>query len=167
MNLNPSDQEVLISRVLNAPRELVFRAWTEPAMLERWYAPHGCTFELTRMDLRVGGGFHHCIHNPRFKDCWISGTFLEVVPPERIVYSLHFSDETGRRLTPVEAGREAGWPEELTTTVTFEELGGGTRVTIHQTVTEAFAKQTGAHPSWLQMLDRLELLLENGSSANG
>lgn len=151
-----AEPELRISRVLNAPRELVFRAWTEPEMLQRWYAPHGCTFHLARMDLQADGGFHQCIRNPDFKDCWIVGTFSEVVPPERIVYSTHFSDESGRPLTPVEVGREPDWPDEVWTTVTFEDLDGRTRVTIHQTVSEAFAKQTGAHPSWLQMLDRLE-----------
>jgi uncharacterized protein YndB with AHSA1/START domain len=115
------------------------------------------------MDLRVGGRIHQCIRNPNFKDCWIAGEFLEVAPPERMVYRTTFSDETGRRLTPVEAGREPDWPDEVVTTVTFENLGPQTRVTIHQTVSEVFAKQTGAHPSWLQMLDRLDLLLENPS----
>lgn len=156
MSLEP---EVWISRVLNAPRELVFQAWTEPEALERWYAPHGCTLDLRRMDVREGGGFHQCIRNPDHKDCWVVGTFHEVVSPERLVYSTHFSDETGRRLTPVQAGREPDWPEEVATTVTFEDLDGRTRVTIHQTVPETFAKTTGAHPSWLQMLDRLELVL--------
>lgn len=155
-NANPSGGEVWISRVVGAPRDLVFRAWTEPEMLERWYAPHGCTLELVQMDVRPGGGLHHCIHHPEYGDCWIVGTFREVVPPERLVYTHTFSDAAGRRLTPVQAGREPDWPEEVVTTVTFDDLGGRTRVTIHQTVSEAFAKRTGAHPSWLQMLDRLE-----------
>jgi uncharacterized protein YndB with AHSA1/START domain len=156
------DQEVRISRELAAPLELVYRAWTEREMLERWYAPHGCTLELVRMDLREGGGFHQCIRNPKHGDCWVVGTFLEVVPPERLVYSLTFSDEAGRRLTPAQAGRELDWPEEVLTTVTFEDLGDRTRVTIHQTVSEALAKRTGALPSWLQMLDRLELAVGMG-----
>lgn len=148
--------EVRLSRVISAPRELVFRAWTERDMLQRWYAPHGCTLELVRMDVRVNGGFHHGIRGPAHTDCWIVGTFLEVVPPERLVYSHTFSDESGRRLTPAQAGREPDWPEEIVTTVTFDDLCGRTKVVIHQTVYEIFAKRTGAYPSWLQMLDRLE-----------
>lgn len=159
-NPNLSDGEVWISRVLSAPRDLVFRAWTEREMLQSWYAPHGCTLELVRMDVRPGGGFHHCIRTPEHGDCWIVGTFLEVVPLKRLVYSHTFSDEAGRRLTPTQAGREPDWPEEIVTTVTFEDLNDRTKITIHQTVSETFAKRTGAHPSWLQMLDRLKIALE-------
>lgn len=159
MNANPANREVLISRMLDAPRELVFRAWTQPEMLQNWYAPHGCTLELFLMDVRPGGRFHHCIHHPKHGACWIAGTFLKVTPPECLIYSHTFSDETGRRLTPVQAGREPDWPEEVVTTVTFDDLGKRTKITIHQTVSEAFAKRTGAHPSWLQMLDRLEVAI--------
>jgi uncharacterized protein YndB with AHSA1/START domain len=161
---NLSERQVHISRVINAPREVVYRAWTDPEMLKRWYAPHGCEFHLVRMDLRTGGEFHHCIRNPNFKDCWILGEFLEVDPPNQFSYKTTFSDEAGSRLSPVEAGREPEWPQEVTTTVSFEDLGDRTRVTIHQTVSEEFAKQTGAHPSWLQMLDRLELTLDSAES---
>lgn len=75
--------------------------------------------------------------------------------PERIVYTLAIADATGRPVAPADAGMDPEWPQETVVTVTFEDLEGKTRLTLHQTVGEALAKRTGAHPSWIQMLDRL------------
>lgn len=150
-----TDREVLITRTFDAPRELVFQAWTDPEHLKRWYAPHGCTIDFAALDLRPGGTFLSCIHTPDGHDCWCKGVYREVVPPERIVYTMAIADEHGNLVGPTEAGMDPDWPHETTVTVTFAEHGRQTKLTLHQTVSEALAKRTGAHPSWLQMLDRL------------
>jgi uncharacterized protein YndB with AHSA1/START domain len=151
-----TDREVLITRVFDAPRDLVFQAWTDPEHLQRWHAPHGCTIRFAALDLRQGGELHSCIHTPDGQDCWCKGTYLEIVVPERIVYTLAMSDEHGNLVESADAGKDADWPRETTVTVTFAEHGTGTKLTLHQTVSEEIAKRTGAYPSWLQMLDRLE-----------
>lgn len=151
-----NDHFVFISRIIGAPRELVFQAWTDPEHLKRWFAPRGCTIHFSAIDVREGGEFLSCIKNPRFKDCWCKGTYLEIIPPEKIVYNLAVSDEQGNLITPEEAGMDPEWPGETTVTVTFTELQGKTKLTLHQTVSETVAKRTGAHPSWIQMLDILE-----------
>lgn len=150
-----TDREVLITRVFDTPRDLVFQAWTDPEHLQRWYAPRGCTIHFAAIDLREGGAFHSCIRTPDGHDCWCKGVYREIVAPERIVFTMAIADEHGHLIGPAEAGMDPDWPRETTLTVTFAEHGGQTKLTLHQTVSEALAKRTGAHPSWLDMLDRL------------
>jgi len=152
---SPAAGEVLITRVFDAPRALVFRAWTDPEGLPQWYAPHGCTIEYRRLDIRPAGEFLSCIHTPDGHQCWCKGVYHEIVAPERIVYSMLIADAAGNTIGPVEAGMDPDWPRETIVTVTFVEEQGKTRLTLRQTVAESIARRTGAHPSWLQMLDRL------------
>ncbi len=151
--------QVHITRVLAAPRELVFQAWIDPVHLAQWYAPHGCTVRIPSLNARPGGTFLFCIANPK-GECWCKGVYREVTPPERLVLTLEVADAEGRSRTPIDAGMDPEWPQETLVTVTFEELEPGlTKLTLDQTVSESLAKRTGAHPSWLQMFDRLEELL--------
>lgn len=149
-----ADREVLITRVFDAPRDLVFRAWTDPAHLKRWFAPTGCTVQFARLDIRPSGAFHSCIRSPA-GDCWCSGVYREIVAPERIVFTMAVADKNGHLIEPAAAGMDPDWPRETLVTVIFAERAGKTTVTLRQTVSEALAKRTGAHPSWLSMLDRL------------
>jgi uncharacterized protein YndB with AHSA1/START domain len=97
---NPSlvqqDQRMVeITRVFAAPRELVFEAWSGAEQLKHWYAPHGCTLSHCQTDFRVGGTLHMCISNPTVGDCWTRGVYREIVVPERIEFTLAFSDPRG------------------------------------------------------------------------
>jgi uncharacterized protein YndB with AHSA1/START domain len=150
---------IRIERIFDAPRERVFEAWTRAEFLLRWYAPQGCTIHFEHIDVRPGGRFHSCIHNPAFGDCWCVGVYREIVRPERIVYTLAIADSAGNEIDPVQAGHDPGWPRETLVRVTLEELGGATRLILEQNALESLAKQTGAHPSWLQMLERLAEIL--------
>lgn len=148
-------RQVSIVRYFDAPRELVFRAWTTPESLERWYAPHGCTVQFSHLDFRPGGTFHSCIRSPEGHACWCIGVYREIVVPERIVSTMAVADEQGNAVQPAAIGMDPDWPSETVLTVTFVEHEGRTKLTLEQTVLESLAKRTGAHPSWLQMLDRL------------
>ncbi|HKQ12727.1 MAG TPA: SRPBCC domain-containing protein [Steroidobacteraceae bacterium] len=145
-----------IERRFDAPRELVFDAWTQPEYLMRWYAPHGCTIQLVKLEARPGGRFHWCIHNPSFGECWCVGEYQEMVRPERIVYTLATADSAGNQIEPAQAGHDPRWPRESLVTVTLADVRGSTLLTLEQNVLESLAKHTGAHPSWLQMLERLD-----------
>jgi uncharacterized protein YndB with AHSA1/START domain len=149
-------ETIVIEREFDAPRELVFEAWTNPEYLVAWYAPRGCTIRFESIDVRPGGRIHSCISNPSFGDCWCVGEYLEIVKPERLVYTLDIANSAGRRISAAEAGHHPDWPEKNIISVTFEEQRGRTRLTLRQNAPLALAKQTGAYPSWLQMLDRLE-----------
>lgn len=134
-------EHVKIERLIAAPRELVFRLWSKPELLARWFAPHGTSLEIHAFDFRVGGELRSTIRAADGSACQAVATYLEIRSPERIAYRVRASKQD--------------FPDESTVTVTFGEHRAGTLVTLHQTVPEALAKRTGAYPSWLQMLDKL------------
>ena len=154
-----TEPEVLITRVIDAPRERVFAAWTDREMLLKWFAPTGCTISYKQLDARQGGEYISCVHTPDGKECWCKGRYLEYNEPKCLVFSMVVCDQRGHEMTPIEAGMDAEWPQETIVTVTFEEMNGKTRITLHQTVSEELARKTGAYPSWLIMFDNLEALL--------
>jgi len=158
--MNSSNKELLISHLFDAPREDVFRAWTDAEQLKHWYAPDGCTIEFKTIDVTPGGNFHSCIHDPVHGDCWIKGRYITVLPPEKLVFTMVLSDRDGNLVTSIEAGKPEEWPEETVTTVTFEAVGERTNVWVHQTVSEEEAKKTGAYQGWIKMFNRLNRLLD-------
>lgn len=152
-------KELLITHLFNAKPEIVFKAWTDPELLEHWYAPEGCTIEFKSLDATPGGEFHSCIHDPVHGPCWIKGKYHEVVFPEKLVLSMILSNENGDYVTADAAGKSEEWPESILTTVTFTPIGDQTKVTLHQTVDEEEAKKTGAYQSWFSMFGRLQTQL--------
>ena len=122
--------------------------------------PQGCAVEFVKLDVRLGGSFHSCIRSPQGDECWCVGEYVELVKPERLAYTIALADKAGRRLPASTAGKDADWPSETTVTVTLDEVGDQTRLTLRQSVSEAVARRTGALPSWLQMFDRLDVLVE-------
>ena len=162
---HPRDAEnIVIERIFDAPREMVFEAWTKPEYLVAWFAPRDCTIEFPRIDVRPGGGFHSRIRNPAFGDCWCVGEYLDIVRPQRIVYSIAIADGEGQRIDAARAGHHPDWPAETIVSVTLEDLHGRTRLTLRQNAPLALAKETGAYPSWLEMLDGLGEFLGRGVS---
>ncbi|MGH9379361.1 MAG: SRPBCC family protein [Thermoanaerobaculia bacterium] len=158
-----SEPPVRIQETFDSPRERVFDAWVRRDLLERWFAPHGCTLHIARLDARTGGGYHWCVRNPAFGDCWTIGSYIEVVRPERIVFTSVIADAAGQPATPESQGHDPAWPAETVVHVRFDERGARTLVTLEQSVSEALAKRTGAHPSWMEMFDRLSRLVAGGS----
>lgn len=157
---SPAANEVHITRTVNFPRALVFQIWSDPEHLPRWFAPEGCGIHFTTLDIRPGGRFHSCVHTPDGKDCWCVGEYLEVKAPEKIVYNIAIADEEGNRRTSAEAGMDPAWPDETLVTVTFHALDDNrTEIILHQAAPADVARRTGAYPSWLQMLDRMEAAL--------
>jgi uncharacterized protein YndB with AHSA1/START domain len=156
--------DLLITHLFDAPRELVFKAWTEPEHLTHWYAPDGCTIDFASINVKVEGEFHSCIHDPVHGDCWIKGKYKEILFPEKLVYSMILSNEKGDDVTANEAGKPDEWPQALVTTVTFTSIGLQTKLTLHQTVATSEAKKTGAYQSWLNMLDKLNTTLSTHNS---
>lgn len=152
--------ELLITHIFNASPEAVFNAWTDPEHLKHWYAPDGCTIEFRSIDVRPGGSFHSCIHDPVHGECWIKGTYYEVVFPEKLVLTMALTNKEGDDVTAVAAGKPEEWPQAIVTTVTFEPLGHQTKLTLHQTVAEAEAKKTGAYQSWFSMFERLNNIVK-------
>ena len=110
-----ADREIVIERVFDAPRELVWEVWSNPEHVARWWGPDGFTITIKKMDFRVGGVWKHTMHGPDGTDYPNSSVFREIVKPERIVFA-----HGGRR--------EDGPSANFLSTWTFEALGNQTRV---------------------------------------
>jgi uncharacterized protein YndB with AHSA1/START domain len=159
-----SDPGIVISRVFEAPRELVFAAWTEPEHLGRWFAPQGFTTPHCTVDLRVGGRFHFCMRSPDGREFWARGLYREIVPPDRLVYVDSFADEKGNLAHPSRYGMSADHPAESVVTVTFADvtvpgLEGRTEVTLRHAIAKQVKEREGAEQGWSEMFDRLAQLL--------
>lgn len=117
----------VISRVLDAPRDKVWKAWTEVERLKQWWGPKGFTVSRCTLDLRPGGLMHYCLRSPDGHDMWGRFVYREIAKPERLVWVNSFSDDKGgvtrHPMSP-------GWPREMLTTVSFAEQKGGTLVTV-------------------------------------
>lgn len=119
--------EFVISRVFDAPRELVWKAWTERDRLMQWFGPKGYTMTAAKLDLRPGGLFLYCLRTPDGKDLWGKFIYRQIMPPRRIVFVNSFSDAEGgltrHPFSPV-------WPREMLSTTTLAEHQGRTTVTV-------------------------------------
>lgn len=151
--------EVFIEETFNANVEKVFDAWTNPEKLMKWYAPDGCTIHFKKIEVEKGGKYHSCISNPQYGDCWCIGEYKEVIPHSKIVFTMINADENGNPINPIEIGMDSDWPGETLVTVTLSEENGKTKLQLHQTVSQELAQKTGAYPSWLQMLDNMQILI--------
>jgi uncharacterized protein YndB with AHSA1/START domain len=146
MTTSTADREIVLTRLLDAPRELVFRTWTEPEHVARWWGPRGFTTTTHAIDVRPGGAWRFIMHGPDGTDFNNKIVFREVVKPERLVYA-QGSDDTD----------EAHW---FNVTVTFAEERGRTRLTMRMVFPTAAAREQvvrefGAIEGGLQHLDRL------------
>jgi uncharacterized protein YndB with AHSA1/START domain len=146
---NEADREIVVSRVFDAPRELVFKAWTEPQHLVHWWGPKGFTNTVKQIDVRPGGVWRYVMHGPDGTDYENTIVYNEVVQPERIVYS---------------HGESENDPDQFQVTVTMAEQGNKTHLTMRMLFKSAAArdmvvKEYGAIEGANSTLDRLEELL--------
>jgi uncharacterized protein YndB with AHSA1/START domain len=131
--------DFVISRVLDAPRELVWKAFTDGERMKQWWGPKGFTVVHSKMDLRVGGTYHYGMKAPDGTPMWGKFVFREIAVPERMVFVTSFSDEAGGTTRhPL----HMSWPLEMLATFTFEELPGGkTRLTVRSAAYNASAEE--------------------------
>jgi uncharacterized protein YndB with AHSA1/START domain len=147
--------DILITRIFDAPRELVFKAWTDPAHLMKWWSPKGSTTPHASVDLRVGGEFRFCMRFPDGREGWGKGIYREIVVPEKIVYRTHLTDAEGNVLKAPFGKTISGELPESIVTATFEDLSGKTKLTLHHTVTEFHPHRDQMYEGWTQMFDKL------------
>jgi uncharacterized protein YndB with AHSA1/START domain len=151
------------SRVVDAPREVVFKVWTDAEHFAQWFGPRQVALPFCRIDPRPGGELHFCHRLADGTQVWVKGVYRELVAPERLVFSSSFVDSSGR---PAAHPMFPEWPLDTTflTTVTFADLEGRTQLTVRQTLVpaKAAAKDTvkrerqGARTGWAETLDRLD-----------
>ncbi|HEX2580712.1 MAG TPA: metalloregulator ArsR/SmtB family transcription factor [Dongiaceae bacterium] len=154
MNKPEMKAEILtLTRTFHAPRETVFRAWTDPEHFKRWWGPRGFTVPYCTIDLRVGGKIHFCMRGESGPDIWCAGIYQEITP-ERLVSTDFFSDKDGNRVSPLQYGMK-DFPEERLLTVTFIERDGKTTLTLMHTIPLDMARTMGADAGWGQSFDKL------------
>jgi uncharacterized protein YndB with AHSA1/START domain len=167
MSAEAKSADFVISRVFDAPRQLLWRAFTEPERMKEWWGPAGSTIVASKMDFRVGGTYLGAMRDPAGRVMWGKFVYREIAAPERLVWVHSFSDEAGgltrHPLSPT-------WPLEMLTTVTFEEQSGGrTKVTIRWSPINATAEEQrtfdaahdGMTQGWGGTFERLTAYLAN------
>jgi uncharacterized protein YndB with AHSA1/START domain len=153
--VNAGDRMV-ITRVFDAPRALVWEAWTNPKYVMQWWGPNGFTAPVCKMDFRVGGKFLCCMRAPDGQEFWNGGEYHEIVLHEKIVYSMYFSDSKGNKVEPEHYGIEHEAIEGEHDEVIFEDLGNGkTKLTLLGNETMESAKNSGQLEGWNQLLDKV------------
>jgi uncharacterized protein YndB with AHSA1/START domain len=155
-----NSRELKITRLFDAPRTLVWKAWTDPALVKRWWGPEYFTAPAITVDLRPGGRYLYCMRSPDGKDFWSTGVFREVQAPGRLVVSDSFADDQGRVVPASYYGMSGEWPMELEIVVTFEEQGGKTEFTLTYDNFPAGEMFDNARTGWSQSFDKLALVLE-------
>jgi uncharacterized protein YndB with AHSA1/START domain len=124
-------ERMVVTRVIDAPREIVWKAYTQPEYVQQWWGPKGFTSPSCRSDFRVGGMFLYCMRSPDGQEGWTGGQFHEIIPHEKILYSLYFADSDGNRVEPEEIGVEHEAIDGVYDEVRFEDLGDGrTKITL-------------------------------------
>lgn len=147
VRLNPAptvlERTLVIERVFDAPRELVFEMWTKPEHVTNWWGPHEFTLPFCEMDFRPGGAYRYCMRSPENVDHWVWGEYREIVRPEKIVMTWNRQDAAGKL-----------WSSTIAT-LTFAEAGGKTAFTLNQSIFETVEYRGEHSGGWSQTLERL------------
>jgi NADPH2:quinone reductase len=149
------EQALVITRTFDAPRGLVFQAWTEPERVMRWWGPKDFTTPICEIDLRPEGGYRYCMRSPEGQDFWAQGVYREIVEPERVVCTDTFADEKGNPVSPEHYGMSPEWPAETLVTVTFTEHAGKTRLTLQHSPLKPGRERDMCRQGWNESLDNL------------
>ena len=141
------DDELLIERIFDAPPDLVFRVWTSPEHLMRWWGPKDFVTVVFDQDFRVGGAYRACIRDASGGDHWMAGTYREIVDGQKIVMSFRWED--------------GAWGVDNTVTVMFAALAGGrTLFRFHQAPFASLEARDSHTQGWSSLVDKLAVYLD-------
>lgn len=155
------EKELVLTRDLDAPREVVWKAWTDPDMFMQWWGPKGFTTPVSKIDLRKGGEYFNCMRAPDGQDFCSKGVYMDVVEPERLVMTDSFADKEGNKVAATYYEMGAEFPMEMQIKVTFEEQSGKTKLILkHSDVSSiSEAELKDMQQGWDESLDKLAELL--------
>jgi uncharacterized protein YndB with AHSA1/START domain len=139
----PADRVLKIERLFDAPRTLVFDAWTKPEHMAKWWGPRGFTSTVLKSELRPGGAYRIHMLGPD-GDHWTQGIYREVVRPERLVMDWSWADANGNPTRPA-----------TTLTLLFEDVSGKTKLTLHNAIFESTTARDMHNEGWTSSLDCL------------
>ncbi len=155
--------ELLVTRTFAAPLETVWKAWTDPNEITKWWGPRDFTAPQITSDFRVGGKFLFCMHGAGLdgivKDFWSAGKYLDILPMQKIVMNMVFADEHGHPVPPARYGMPGKWRDELRLTAIFDEaIGDKTRLTVRQAgIPDEMLEASSL--GWNQSLDKFAAVL--------
>ena len=160
---NQNDREIVITRTFNAPRSLVWEAWTNPKLFVNWWGPFPTVNPVCEMDLRPGGAFRWVMMSPDGQQYPVTGVYKEIVKPERIVYTNNLADNPPAwhdQLNTLRGAPKGSMVPDGVVTVTFAEIAGKTQLTIttrfdSAATAEAFRGMQMVQ-GWGMSLDRLD-----------
>lgn len=144
-----AERTLVIERFFDAPRELVFDAWTKPEHLTQWWGPNDFTLPFCELDFRVGGRYRFCMRSPEGEDHWVWGEYSEIEPPERLSFTWNREDANGNI-----------WNSTVVR-LTFVDEDGRTRFTLNQTLFDTTADRDDHNGGWTQCLERLNLYVSS------
>ena len=163
------EKGIVIEKVFDLSRDAVWRAWTEPKLIKKWWGPEGFSAPSIKVDLRVGCKYIFAMHGPKGsewdKDMYSSGIYKEIVPNEKLVVTDYFSNEKGEMMEPADFGQDSNFPKESTVTVLFEETERGkTKLSINYPKPETKEQmeamlKSGMKEGWNSSLDKLKRAL--------
>lgn len=148
--------ELVITRVFGAPRELVWKAWTDPVHFMLWWGPKNFTCPVCKMDFRIGGKYLYSMKSTEGQEYWSTGIYKEIIPLERIVCTDSFADEKGNVVPASHYGMSGDdWPMELMVTITFEDLSNKTKMTLTHVGIPAVEMKEMTGAGWNESFDKL------------
>lgn len=133
MNANPKKQDIVITREYEYPVELVWKAWTDPKLVMKWWGPTNFTSPRCEIDLRVGGKYVFCMRAPDTHggmDSYSAGVYTKIVPLERLEFNSYLSDQDGNAIEPVQAGVSSDFPKNIEFVIEFIDKGERTELKI-------------------------------------
>jgi uncharacterized protein YndB with AHSA1/START domain len=125
--------DLVVTRIIDAPIDMVWKAWTDPQLVMRWWGPKDYTSPTCKVDLREGGRYVFCMRAPKEQggqDSYTAGVYKKIVPMERLEFTQGLADKDGNRVDPAQVGMPPDFPEEIRTVVIFKAKGNMTELTI-------------------------------------
>lgn len=126
-------EDLVVTRIINAPIELVWKAWTEPEHVMRWWGPKYYTSPECKIDLREGGKYIFCMRAPKEQggqDMYTAGVYKRIVPMEMLEFTQSLADKDGNKIDPAQVGMPPDFPKEIRTVIVFKAKGNMTEMTI-------------------------------------
>jgi uncharacterized protein YndB with AHSA1/START domain len=153
-----AEGELVIERIFNAPRALVWKAWTDPETFKKWWGPKNFIGTVKKLDAKTGGSYHYGMIAANGKTYWTAGTYTEVSPMDRIEYTDSFADENGNVVSSTYYGMPE-MPLTMKVILEFEDLGSGTKMTLRHIAVPAGEMQEMTKAGWNESFDKLETSL--------
>ncbi|HHX45167.1 MAG TPA: SRPBCC domain-containing protein [Chloroflexi bacterium] len=159
MNVRVRTKDLVLTRVIDAPIEDVWKAWTDCEQVKRWWGPKGFTSHTCTIDLRVGGTYLFHMRAPEDQggqNYYLTGVYKRIVPLELLEFGQSLADADGNVIDPMETGLPADIPKEMRTTVTFRRVGDRTELTVTEHNWEVGEQRDLSEAGMNESLDKLE-----------